>query len=86
MSRIRVEIVKDGLHPSEAVVAIDTTSGGKEYLTVSRRSVDSDSIEVGFPVAQENGSYLVELPRETEAGSWRVWVSRDLLFDKGPMT
>lgn len=75
--RIKVEEVGKGLHPSEVVVQIQTAEG-PERLVVDRRSIFADgSIDVGYPVARNNGYYLIELPREAIGGSWRVWMDAD---------
>jgi hypothetical protein len=75
--RVKVEEVGKGLHPSEVVVQIQTVEGGPERLVVDRRSIVEGTIEVGYPVRRDNGYYLIELPRETIGGSWRVWVPKE---------
>lgn len=74
MLRVKVEKVRDGQHPSEIVVAVTTAEGGREELIVDRRSLHEGSLEVGYPVGRDRERVLVELPRETLRGSWRVWV------------
>ena len=72
--RIKVEEVGNGLHPSEVVVSVKTTDGA-ERLVVDRRSLsESRSLEIGYPIDSRDDLLLVELPRETTTGSWRVWV------------
>lgn len=77
--RVRVQEVGDALHPNERVVEIATASG-KERLVVDKRSIESNSVSVGSPISRDKGLWLVELPRETTNGSWRVWVKEDLLI------
>lgn len=72
--KLQVRKVRDGLHPSEAIVAV-----GDERLVVDRRSLVDGRIDIGFPVAQQDGQYLVELPNETWTGAWRVWVPETLV-------
>jgi hypothetical protein len=80
--RVRVREVGPGLHPSEIVVQIETVEG-PERLVVDRRSVHADSsIDVGYPVGRNNGYYLIELPRETIHGSWRVWIASEVIADE----
>lgn len=75
MMRVKVEVVGDGLHPSEVVVSVRTTEG-LERLVVDRRSLSGNqSLEVGYPIDSRDDLFLVELPRETTTGSWRVWVN-----------
>jgi hypothetical protein len=76
--RIKVEEVGKGLHPSEAIVRIDAL-GGPQELVVDRRTIRGGSIEVGHPVAKNEGYFLVELPAETSSGTWRVWVDESTL-------
>ena len=71
--RVKVKEVGRGSHPSEVMVSV-TTTNGEERLVVHRRSLMDDSLEIGYPINQESDSYLVELPRETLRGEWRVWV------------
>jgi hypothetical protein len=77
--RVKVDEVGKGLHPSEVVVQVQTVEGQPERLVVDRRSIVDGTVEVGYPVRRDNGYYLIELPRETIGGSWRVWVSKDIL-------
>ena len=81
MMRLRVEEVGRGLHPSEVVVAVKTVNG-VERLVVSKRSIEQKSISIGFPLGEEGKAVLVELPRETQSGAWRVWVPKDQVFEE----
>ncbi|MEA1831204.1 hypothetical protein U8607_03825 [Methylobacterium durans] len=78
MMRVKIERIGEGLHPSEVVVAIRTADGSAR-LVVAARSIVDDSVDVGFPIDKRDGLALVELPRETTTGSWRVWVSEEAL-------
>lgn len=79
--RLMVEEVGKGLHPNEVVVAIKV-AGGTERLIVSRRSIKNGSIQVGWPLGEKENLILIELPRETQIGAWRVWVSRKQLIEE----
>jgi hypothetical protein len=81
MSRIRVEVLGEGQHPSERMIAVTTAGGQRENVMVDRRSIRNNEIEVGYPVASDGDRYLVELPRETTTGQWRVWVNRSDLIE-----
>lgn len=76
--RVKVRTIEKGLHPNEVVVEVQTI-GGPERLVVDRRSVKAKSISVGAPLRLDADHHLVELPRETMNGSWRVWVKRESL-------
>jgi hypothetical protein len=80
MMRLRVEEIGRGLHPSEVVVAVKTAGGARERLVVSRRSIEQGAILVGRGFGEKGGAVLIELPRETQTGAWRVWVPKDQLF------
>ncbi len=80
---VRIKILIDGrderaaslpMHPSEAIIAVTNADGLDEQVIVDRRSLAGDALKIGYPVLQDGGRTLVELPRETAAGSWRVWV------------
>lgn len=79
MMRLKVEKIGEGLHPSEFVVAVRTRAGFEE-LVIDPRSIESDTITIGWPVGTEDAYWLVELPRPTARGARRVWVSKDDLI------
>jgi hypothetical protein len=75
--RLKVHEIGTGLHPSELVIEI-RTAAGPERLVVDRKSIRNGTIFVGWrPLAEKRGQWLVELPRETMSGTWRVWVKHD---------
>jgi hypothetical protein len=76
--RVRIEEIGTGQHPSEKVVKVETIEG-PEQLLVDKRSIRERSLDIGFPVGHKNGHLLVELPRETFSGLWRVWVDEQMV-------
>lgn len=76
--RVRIREVGKGLHPNEKVVEVQTSTGA-ERLVVDKRAIESSSLSVGAPIRKQNGRVLVELPRETMSGTWRVWVPQTAL-------
>lgn len=74
MYRVKVRTVGIGQHPSEAVVSVNTADGTQEELIVDKRSVEAGALRIGYPLRHHAGQYLIELPRETMRGAWRVWV------------
>jgi hypothetical protein len=76
--RIKFKNRRDGPIPSETVVTIPTVSGTEDVI-VHHSQVDASTIEVGFIREREDGSLLIELPRETMSGRWRVRVPRSAL-------
>jgi hypothetical protein len=81
MMRLLVEKIGTGLHPSEVSVSVKTVDG-TQRLVVSNRSIKDNSISVGFPLGERPDALLVELPRETQSGAWRVWVRTDQLIEE----
>jgi hypothetical protein len=78
--RVKIQQVGRGSHPSEVMVSVNTIDG-EERLVVHKRSLqEGDSLEIGYPINKDSSNYLVELPRETLKGEWRVWVPDDLVF------
>ena len=75
---VKVKEEGEGIHPNEVVVSI-LTQDGPERLVVHRRSIHDGGIEIGYPIFEENEYYLIELPRETMGGLWRVWVAKSHL-------
>ena len=73
--RVKRERQEAGPIPSETVVAIRTTSGSTEEAIVDSSQIDATSVEVGF-IGQRGDEVLVELPRETLRGRWRLWVPK----------
>jgi len=77
--RVKVKRMRDAMHPSEVVVLIHTVDGD-EKIVVDKKAIEKrDSLEIGWPLKQQGSSVLIELPRETQTGSWRVWVPQDEL-------
>jgi hypothetical protein len=80
MYRVKVQTVGVGQHPSEAVVSVTTAEGKQEQLIVDERSLEGrGSLRVGYPLRSDGDRYLIELPRETMRGSWRIWVNKEKL-------
>ena len=84
MYRVKVQTVGQGQHPSEAVVSVTTADGRHEELIVDKRSLEQsneggNALRVGYPLKKQLGQFLIELPRETMRGKWRVWVRENEL-------
>ena len=75
MCRVKANI-EDGLMPSEKVARIDTAEGLSEEFTVSVKQVEGQTV-IATCIGKENGNVLLEMPRESASGKWRVWVSDD---------
>ena len=82
MSRVKVRRLSEGLHPSEVVVTVVTADGSEEEVSVDSGSLSGDTLDVGHPISKDQGRVLVELPRETARGFWRLWVPTDALTEE----
>ena len=72
--RLLVTRVSDGPGPGEVVVEVETISGISEEVILHEKAIEGDTVEIGRPIAHVEDSSLVELPRESSSGKWRVWV------------
>ena len=52
-------------------LAILNTQNGREEVVVSERSLDGDKLKAKY-ISENSGYVLIELPRETSSGAWRV--------------
>jgi hypothetical protein len=76
MMKLKVREVGKGFHPMEVLVQIRGIEGERKML-IDRRSLNGGYVSVGNPISNLTDRLLVELPRETTVGEWRVWVPRD---------
>lgn len=79
---VTCESLSDGLIPSEAVVSIRTADGDEEEVVVDRAVVADNKLQVA-QIGVSNGRVLVELPRESASGRWRLWVPSENLRRAG---
>ena len=74
--------VTAGLIPSESVVYIQTMGGDAEEVTLATSLVADDTVIVAL-IHKESDHSLVELPRESTTGKWRIWVPNTILQTHG---
>jgi hypothetical protein len=74
MIRVKITHRETGPIPSETLVRIPTTTGTEEVIVHNSQASD-DTVEAGF-IGAEADRVLIELPRETVSGRWRVWVPK----------
>ena len=80
--RLQVKRVGEGPGPGEVVVSVTTASGVTEQIVVHDTGLEEDTIDVGYPLASgENDQRLVELPRESVSGKWRLWVPLSAMIE-----
>ena len=77
MCRINCEI-EDGLIPAEKVARLTTADGRPEEVVVSTKHVSGNTL-CASEIGREGDRVLVELPRESTSGRWRIWVHQKQL-------
>ena len=70
--------IVDGLMPSEKIAIIQSADGNTEEVAVSMQSFTGNKL-VAFIIDRHEGRVLVELPRETVSGRWRMWVNQSAI-------
>jgi hypothetical protein len=76
MCTINCYEVEEGLIPTEKVVRLRTADGRSEEVVVSNSQLVGRRI-IASEIGRERGNVLIELPRESSSGRWRVWVSEN---------
>jgi hypothetical protein len=71
---VKISMIAEGPGPSEAVIGVQTAGGQIEEVVLSKRNVEGGLLNVGSPLLTRDENYLIELPRESTSGRWRVWV------------
>ncbi len=71
---VKFTVIADGPGPSEAIIGVRTAGGQIEEVVLSKRYTENGLLNVGSPLLTRDETYLVELPRESTSGRWRVWV------------
>jgi hypothetical protein len=65
--------IEDGLMPAEKIVRVENADGSQEEITVSTGNISGNRL-VASVIGREGDRVLVELPRESASGRWRMWV------------
>lgn len=79
MNHLRIKRLGTGMHPREVIVAVETR-GGLEQVAVFDNLLSGEGMQIGYPLDEADGYFLMELPSETAKGVWRVWVKREDVF------
>ena len=74
MCRVKAKIIP-GANTSERVAYIKTASGQKAEVILDASQANHRSV-VAAQVSIKDDKILVELPRETSSGDWRIWVNK----------
>ena len=67
--------IEDGFIPAEKIAYVQNADGSWEEITVSIKNL-SDNKLVASEIGRKDDKVLVELPRESASGRWRVWVNQ----------
>jgi len=70
--------VSEGLMPNEKIAKIETADGKSEVVAVSHKNIEGNKL-MAFEVGRREGKVLIELPRESASGRWRVWVKESAI-------
>lgn len=69
-----------GLIPTERIAGVMNASGEVEEVLVSERSIrDKGMVAFAIQMRRADGAVLIELPRETSSGKWRIWVKKSTI-------
>jgi len=70
--------VMDGLMPMEKIAFVQDANGEVEEVSVPASNVSGNEL-MASEIARDNGKVLVELPRESASGRWRIWVKESAI-------
>ena len=70
--------IVDGLMPAEKIALVESAEGQIEEIAVSNENLSGQSL-IADEIGRHEGKMLVELPRETASGRWRIWVKDSAL-------
>jgi hypothetical protein len=73
MVKVSTNSVSDGLIPAEKIALIEGVDGSIEELAVSSQDIAGNSLYAS-EIGRGDGKVLVEFPRESASGKWRIWV------------
>ena len=75
MVKVSTSSISDGLMPAEKIAYIEVASGHIEEVSVSADDISPDNKLMASEIGRQGGNVLVELPRESASGRWRIWVN-----------
>jgi len=59
--------------PAEKIVRVEDAEGGIEEVSVATGNISENKL-MAYEIGRREGRVLVELPRESASGRWRIWV------------
>jgi hypothetical protein len=79
MIKVSTNSVEDGLMPAEKIARIEVAGGEIEEVSVSVSDISADNKLMASEIGRQGERVLVELPRESASGRWRVWVDANAI-------
>lgn len=79
MIKVSTSSVEDGLMPAEKIARIEVAGGEIEEVSVSVNDISADNKLMASEIGRQGERVLVELPRESASGRWRVWVDANAI-------
>jgi len=76
MIKLSTNSVIDGLMPTEKIALIEVLDGQIEEVSVSEKDISPDNKLLASEIGRSGEKVLVELPRESASGRWRIWVNK----------
>ena len=76
--RVRCYVLSSGPGPAEQIVEIETADG-REEVVVDQSLVHDGALMIRRVLERRKNRSLIELPRESASGRWRVWVDDSVL-------
>jgi hypothetical protein len=64
-----------GFTPNEKIARIKGADGRTEEVVVSVQSITGNRLVASEIGRDDKGKVLIELPRESTSGRWRMWVN-----------
>lgn len=74
MIKLSTNSIENGLMPAEKIAIIEVENGETEEVSVSESDISPDNKLMASEIGRKGDRVLVELPRESASGRWRVWV------------
>lgn len=79
--KVKCERIDDGLIPSERIVRLRTLDGNEEEVMVADTQTSEGRYLEVAAIYREGSRVLVELPRESSTGHWRLWLNSSLVVE-----
>jgi hypothetical protein len=79
MCRVKAKKIEPGDINTERVAYIENSAGKEVEIILDSTQANHRSV-VASEIGRQGDKVLIELPRETSSGDWRIWVNRSQLI------